>query len=372
MNFVLFAIFLFANEMFILRYVEKITLNSIYLSLIYGLLIIVFMLFYQKAIRHISRGTYNTFFFVIAGFIMIFSVFLLLIISPYELDTERWTAIFNWNDSLFRGVYPYSAHTHLNGENSYISPFPFWQLLHFPFYLLGNVSYMLFVVLILLFFILYKLQSRVMDGVQFLLLLCLSPAFWFEIATKSDLMYNVFAVLIICLLLVYYPHKIWQHKFLFAFFIGLFACSRFFVMIPLLIFLFRPWLKMEMRDKIIFVIFFILGFLLPFVPFLFWNFDMLIHFKYSPIYLQTSYQTNIWLILINVVLALVLALHCKTKKDFYSYAALSMFCFAASAAFKFVVQDGFYGMLYEDNVFDLSYFSACFPFLLQSLSMKET
>ena len=58
-------------------------------------------------------------------------------LDPMTIQVDRWSAIHNFLNHLVHGIYPYAAQTHLGG---YGSPFPVWQLLHLPFYWLGNVG----------------------------------------------------------------------------------------------------------------------------------------------------------------------------------------------------------------------------------------
>ena len=57
-------------------------------------------------------------------------------VEPLSVNVDRWSATTYFLDALFRGEYPYAVQTHIG---NYSSPFPLWQYINIPFWLLGDV-----------------------------------------------------------------------------------------------------------------------------------------------------------------------------------------------------------------------------------------
>ena len=109
------------------------------------------------------------------------AIFLQYVVDPYSLQVDRWSAIHNFLAAMQQGDYPYGASTHLGG---YGSPFPVWQILHLPFYFLGNVGLSIFVVVLVFIGTLYHIHSNKV-ALMATILLFISPAFWYEIAVRT-------------------------------------------------------------------------------------------------------------------------------------------------------------------------------------------
>ena len=152
-------------------------------------------------------------------------------IDPYSIQVDRWSALHFPIKNLLSGIYPYTASTHLGGN---ASPFPIWQILHIPFYLLGNVGLSFFAVVLLFIWSCYRAFGND-RALVVSLLLCSSVAVWYEVAVRSDLVTNLLLVATIINLVFYRMNQPWMEKqcWWIAFMVGLLACTRLLVLIPI-------------------------------------------------------------------------------------------------------------------------------------------
>ena len=168
-----------------------------------------------------------------------------LAIDPYSLQVDRWSALHFPIQNLLHGIYPYGATTHLGGN---ASPFPVWQVLHIPFYLLGNVGLSFFVAAGL-----FLWSSRKVLGPERAaaigLLLVSSVGVWYEAAVRSDLITNMLLVASFACLCLPRLSDEWagRHGWQLAVAVGLLACTRVIVLLPLGLLFFPHLLKIGLR-----------------------------------------------------------------------------------------------------------------------------
>lgn len=353
-------IYIIINSLFAFKY-SPYPYTSV---LIYTLFIIIGYILYCrykdniKAIKHLAP--------VLAIAIISVSIVLFCIIDPYNVIVDRWSALYFWSEKLFDGKYPYSAQTHLDG--GYGSPFPVWQILHSPFYLLGEMGVSHILMIILLFYFLRKYIPST-DLVLFFLLLALSPAYWWEVAVRSDLMNNLF----LCLLFVsifHFRFKQTNKLFILGIIIGLILCSRLLLGIPLFIYFFPYFLSKNNIGKIKIIVGCIIGFILPFIPLMIMNWNMLFYFEFSPLVLQTRQATpNI----VGVGVILLALFSFLWKNDFKKYLfciSCVVFVFIFTAFIKYGITYGI-DVTIIDDIFDISYFGTVLPFVIAALSFKN-
>ncbi len=157
-----------------------------------------------------------------------------LLIDPWSIKVDRWSALTGPISYLLAGKYPYMAPTHLGG---FASPFPVWQVIHIPFYLLGNVALSFFVALILFIYTLYKTSGVSYIGIAALMLT--SPAVWHEAIVRSDLFTNMMLVASVTVFMykALTTDNTWleRHWLAVAVVCGLLLSTRLFAAVPLFI-----------------------------------------------------------------------------------------------------------------------------------------
>ena len=366
MNKALQIFFLIINSLFVAKYAIRLGFNPALAIVLYCLIgsVIIFLI---STSNPAESRKYKAFYFLLSITLICAILFLQSHINPLKLQVDRWSAIHNFIQNLFNGAYPYAARTHLGG---YGSPFPVWQLFHIPFYLLGNVGLgMAFSIALLCVFLIWHLDSY-QQGLFYLMLLAVSPAFWYEVAVRSDLIYN-FILCFISIAIVYKKQfTIQQHTWALGVLCGLFLSTRLSVLIPFSVFLFPDFLKSDLRQKILFVAITIITFLITFLPFLFWDFKALFFFEYSPVLLQTRQGEPLEII---ILLALVLFLSMRWKNDFRLYAAYISVIFIVFISITFLhrmINDGFENNLFI-SYYDITYFNMSLPFILFAITNKS-
>jgi len=348
------AIYLFINVVFCIKYNPFERIHPLFLIVFYPLIVIgiyklaVFVRIQQK----------NYFFLTTAAAILIFSLFLLHHIDRWSVRVDRWSALAFWSENLKNGKFPYGTLTHLGG---YASPFPVWQLFHFPFYLLGDTGYGQIFCLLIFFVALFYWRTKMNIG-GIILLLALSPGFWWEIAVRSDLLCNML-LLFAFLTAQFYSFSYWdKHKMLGAAIVGLFLCTKMLVAIPLFLYFFPKFLRFTVKEKIGFSLIVIACFFIPFLPFLFGKHGLLNHPEYNPLFVQTR-QGNTPIIVIGGILLLFAALIWKRMSDMYFLAGLFLFALILTVGIRIGLKNGWDTVIFDDE-FDKSYFNVCIPFFL--------
>ena len=282
------------------------------------------------------------------------------VVDPYSIQVDRWSALHFPIQNLLHGVYPYIASTHLGGN---ASPFPVWQLVHIPFYLLGNVGLSYFVALALfLWSVSSRWGKRAFLG-AFVLLMA-APAVWYEVAVRSDFIANL---LLVATFINWLSSRItteWltRHAVALAFIVGLFASTRLVTLIPLGLLLLPYYFSAPLRVKVMMPIVFGVVFVLTFAPFALWDWQDFFYHRNNPWSLQTR-QGNTSDFFIFLPLALYLSLSWRGNwQRYYAYVALMLFLFVS---ITFV-----HNMFLHDNfnlfspTFDITYYNSLLPFVI--------
>lgn len=300
-------------------------------------------------------------------------------IDPYRLQIDRWSAIHNFIDYLLQGKYPYMARTHLGG---YGSPFPVWQVLHIPFYLLGNVGLSTFLMLILAVASLKRLHGT-RAAFSFLALMAASPAFLYDIVVRSDLSANFLLVLALLNGARIWRLRLADHTGLYAIVIGLMLSTRVSVAVPFFIVLLVPFLGLTLKKKVLLVVGVAAVWCLTFLPLLLWNGDSLLFFKYSPFVLQTRQGSPVGMAIL-LCLFVWLALRSRGNTASHGIANANIananipyanIPYANIACAMFLLPAVTFGvnMIAWDNyqlfssTYDISYFNMSLPFVVAAL-----
>lgn len=284
--------------------------------------------------------------------------------DPMTIQVDRWSAIHNFLDNLFQGIYPYSAQTHLGG---YGSPFPVWQFVHVPFYLFGNVGLSIFAVLVLYIFSVARLYGNTFAG-GVLLLFAFSPAFWCEISVRSDLVKNFLLCSAVVNLLLWKKVDAAKYFVLISILIGLFLSTRLITIIPFAILLYRPYLGLKWGRKILVPVIILLTFAVTFLPFLLWNGTMLLFFDYNPFVLQAR-QGYLSDFLLFIPLFFLLASCWNTQKQLNRNAAVMLCALIAISFIHRMIDTGNHDWFC--SLYDITYFNAALPFLCIAIALNQ-
>jgi hypothetical protein len=282
---------------------------------------------------------------------------------------DRWSAVQFFLDNLFRGEYPYAAHTH-GSVNNFPSPFPFWYVVNLPFYFLGDVGLELIAFLWLVAFAVRYFFKNYKKSLVFIVLLVVSPAYWWEVTVRSDSLSN--ALLVFCFIL-FYQNKNYslQKNFIFSVTaVSLLALTRFSALIPLALFFFRQYIyDLSWSKKILFPLCVAALFVAGFSPFVFWDTENWVFFDRNPFMSQTSIGNN-YTLLLMLVAGVFTAWRRKTFTEFLFTAAAFIFLFIFVSQVGIFMIYGIEVSFFNDVHYDISYFTLCLPYCLAYISDK--
>lgn len=363
------VLFLLINGLFIVKYVSRTNFNPVLILILYSIIFVtLYSIIIKIYIRKLSEKTIRIIYWSFVGIIILGILLLHKLIDPLTIQVDRWSAINNFISTLFQEKYPYLAQTHLGG---YGSPFPFWQFFHIPFYLMGDVGLGLLFIFIILSFSLKWILNNYRKAFVFLFLILVSPAFWYEVLVRSDLMYNFILCFIIISLIHKIDNSINKNPLLLGILCGLFLSTRLSIVVPFAIYLIPDFWSSELKRKISFILAGLTTFLITFIPLLIWDFNALIFFEYNPFILQ-SRQGSIYEITFLIIMVFYFAF--KWKKDFskqFSYTGIALFLFVGVTFFHKMITDSFSNGLFSPR-YDLTYFNMALPYIFYAIASKNS
>ena len=336
-------LYLLINVLFVDKYTLRITewhylCDVIYLILGSGLL-------FAATWLHKQNWPFKPLLWVIGSIYMACMIVIQYQIDPMSLQVDRWSAIHYFLDNLVQGIYPYAAQTHLGG---YGSPFPVWQMLHIPFYAIGNVGLSFFAALTLFLYILAKYESP-RTALIALLLIAASPAINYEIVVRSDLITNF---IVVCSLA------------------GLLASTRFAAVIPIAFLYGYEFLLLNWKRQVSFICITGITFALTFLPFALWDGAQLFFFEYNPFVLQTR-QGNPIILIIFALLAIGVTVYKKNDLQYFNIYAGAFLSLLVVITFTYnMVFSGNYDLY--SSAFDITYFNMALPFYICAIAKPST
>jgi hypothetical protein len=366
MFFLQIVLYLFVNTLFILKYFPRSGTGAPVFLVIYIIFIFLTVSLYKKYFKKISERTFKIAFLALLILMVIAITGALISIDRYSVRVDRWSAVTFFLDNLFHGQYPYSAHTHVSTTN-YASPFPVWHFINIPFYLVGDVGIGLIFFLLLTAFIVQYFFSDYRKSFFFMLLLCIAPAYWWEVAVRSDSLSNALLVFVFILGFTKSNFKLSRNYWLCIVVCGLYASTRFTAILPLALYFFKPYMQLSWKQKIIFPIGVVAITTFTFLPFILWDTNNWIFFSRNPFMSQTSIG-NPYLLLCMLILGCIAAYSWKNSTQFFAIASMFLFVFVLSSQFSLIITRGIKGSVFEDSLYDISYFSLIFPYCLAYLS----
>ena len=362
---IVLLLYILINTLFVEKYVSRITS----LHWIFAIVYIVGVVCLLWAIRHYSPKCKHPF----KWFLVLLIVFACiagisqLSIDPLSLNVDRWSAIHNFLSGMFCGHYPYGQQTHLGG---YGSPFPVWQILHIPFYALGNVGMSIIIVTILFLWTLYRLYSPKVALVAGILL-CISPAFWYEIAVRSDLITNTMLSALIAEWLVHKNVKLINNVIGLAILVGLTLSTRLIAVIPLCVLYGYEFLQLSWKKQSLFLLIILGTFTLTMLPFALWQGSTLLFFEYNPFVLQTR-QGSFLVLLIFACGAIGVTVWMHGRMNYRTIiTGLLLTSLVVMSFVEKMWKENLWTELFSPT-FDITYLSVALPFYIVYLSLSLT
>ena len=359
------GLFLCINIIFVCKYIPRIGLNPTMYAILYGVIVSSLAILYQRIIAsHLSeRIARNISLVMIIGILTLISL-AIIYIPPLSIHVDRWSATSYFLDALFQGIYPYSVHTHVCDTN-FPSPFPLWHYFHIPFWLVGDVGWQLIFFLLIFICAIYYFFHSWHAVLACLLLLSISPAYWWEVATRSDSLSNAFFA-VACILYIESKQIKMQNKWwILAIIAGCITSTRLSAVIPLALYLFRPWLEATWKDKLIFIASTLGIVIFFFIPYIFWDTDNWIFLQRNP-FITQALLGNIWLLIIMVCIAIFIAYQKQTFYYFTSTTSIYIFVFMLVSQFGILVLHSS-AITIDDIYYDISYLTLALPYAILAL-----
>ena len=352
-----YAVIVFINLLFFYKYIDRLTHFAWAFTGLYLILIIwilkkhIFLKIFNNRIKYIA-----------ISFLLFLAVFIHYYIDIHNLNVDRWSVISSFFEQLEQSKYPYFAHSHLGNPPG---PMPFYFLIAFPFYSTG--FYVLLSVFgYLLFVWLTDFKQKYSYHIIFLLLL--SPFFYWELISRSNLFTYSFLVVIAFLFFLNKNRPVL--RYLGSFILGLLLATRSIYILVLIIFymslLWRK--KISFKDLIYNGIFLTLGFALSFIPLIAWFPNKF--FVLNPFMIQSGFLIPVYYVGLFMVIAVILSFFVRDNKDIFFYSGLSLFLSILIYFFYHIFKVGF-TKAYINSIADISYFIFSVPFLLEYLRLSK-
>lgn len=358
---ILLFLFLIINVLFVDKYASRITEYHWFVSLAY---LIVGALIVWIVIKKLMSSIHASKWLMVIGLsFLLLAIVLQYFVDPLSLQVDRWSAIHNFLNGMLAGEYPYGQQTHLGG---YGSPFPVWQVLHLPFYFLGNVGLSIFVVVLAFIGTLYYIYSNKV-ALMATILLVMSPAFWYEIVVRSDLITNIMLMAVLVEWLSYKRIKLGDYPGLVGILSGLVLSTRLIALIPICVLYGYEFLRVDWRKQCVFLLTTILTAVTTFLPFLFWEGSTLLFFEYNPFVLQT--RQGSWIVLfVFAMIAIAMTIYLKENKTYRNaFTGMILNVLVVMAFVEKMWQQNLWDALYS-SAFDITYLTIGLPFYIAHLS----
>lgn len=356
----LLVIYLIVNSLYIYKYSARIAiLNPIVITFTY---LLVWILFFKLVLTKINNYSETflkkLFWFVLIGF-SISSILVIASIDGNNLNVDRWSALELTVEGITKGNYPYILKDHMGNMSS---NFPGLGFLGLPFYFLGDVGY-LQVFTYLLLFLYFVFHKPIKQTLFVLLLFISSPAILWEFIAKSDLMSN----LILCYIFIDYwtvkhtNKNLFYKPIPFGVLVGFLIMTRGVLIIPLVLFLLKPFFECTLKTKITFLFFACFSAIITCLPILLAaeSLTQILHF--NPLVLQTNKSPEIAYVILSLLF--VIPFYFPSHKDLLFFSTLGLFLIPLATFIECLIKFGWYTSIFEHKI-DLSYLAMCFSGIL--------
>jgi hypothetical protein len=362
-----------ANALFVYKYGARTPLGSYPAVFLYAVFLTAASIFHlnflSSRIEKLKNAHFAAVYFGMLGFFALFASALLLKIDPYSLEVDRWSALHGFLRNLFAGEFPYLARTHLG---SMASPLPVMNLMAIPFYLMGDVGYIQVFVFALTAVVVFFTPAAKSGKVLFMLAFLSSPAFWYEVAVRSELVSNM---LFMCLGLLFvekithgrpldYPIKA-------GCVCGALFCTRGIFIIPFTVFFFARLVsavkEIKIKKPFIFAVCVFVTFALFLLPFVLW--DIGLFMQNNPFLMQTN-KSPVIAQIAALTIAALLSFNVKSTGHSFLRTAICLFALMAATMTIKSFTAGWNVAIFSHR-FDITYYATVIPFVVLGLFYDE-
>lgn len=283
--------------------------------------------------------------------------------DPYKMNIDRWQTLNFSLEYWIHGKYIYDTPNFMGNLSSYL---PGQLLLALPSYLLGNVGYLQVMAFLLFSYtILLEFKSNLIRFTA-ILMLGISLAYIYEAVCKSDFISSfIFVAAFILFWHSKFKDNYFQKPVLLGIGLGVLFLTRSVAVIPLIIFLMKPFLATNTSRKIKTALAFLLTvavlLLTVFLPAK--NLDFIL--QHNPLTLQG--QSNKFVMLFFLAAAIILSFNVKKIDDVFYFSTFIVFLIMLSFVIEKYLLLGFG---FQHNLFSTTYLASCLPFCIISYCLS--
>ncbi|MHB8578683.1 MAG: hypothetical protein ACYDA4_02340 [Ignavibacteriaceae bacterium] len=353
----------FISGLYFIKYSAIYLKHSILLTALYLIIFFAVLLF-------LDRLNYKRFVFLNQKFIVVFSSivvfisFLWITFLPRLGEVGRLPAIEDWIKRFFNGSFPYNSPFTPSG-------FPVLFILSIPFYLLKNIGYLEVIGLSLLLISVIYYSNTLKENLFRIIILLLSPVLYYGFVVRDELFFNMMIpIVLIFLMEKFYDRDKYNYKFdLFGILFGLALSTRSVVAIIYAVYIVYLF-KSNIPKGITFIFLLALVFWFTLLPFFLWDQNSFL--THGPFAVQ-SYLSFLpfWNVIVILGIAIYLGWIASNLNEVFFAVGIMLFLPVFLSMLYKIFLVGFYQAIVYD-VFDLSYFIFCIPFLLLSIQEQKT
>ncbi len=360
-----YSIFIFINLLFAIKYIERITEYYIPISLA---IVLIYVLIWkikidiQKRVPFLKVVTL----LILVGFV-VGSIFVFKMIPVESLNVDRWSIITGFWDTALSGEYAYFGKGYSGNPPG---PMPFYFILAFPFYLMGELGYYS----LLGIFVFYGLltYSQVAESLKTkgIILILISLFYLWEVNSRSNIFTNSVLILFSMVYILEQQEFNTKNSVVSGILVGLLLSTRNVFIIPYIItFLYLLRInKINIKQLTLIGIISITAYVVTFLPFIIGHYnDFLVM---NPFIIQSSFFIPPAYTLGFILIAIVVSFFCKRNEDVYFFSSLSLFVSILIYFMYHVIHSGFYSSYFE-SIVDISYFIFCIPFLMYFTILRK-
>ncbi len=356
-KYICLSIFLLINILFSIKYISR--YSDLYIPLTILLITVLLCVFVYK--RYLIKVKVVYVVFLCVFLLLCYVGLSMLIFEKFSVETlnvDRWSVITSFWESFDRNEYVYFAKSNVGNPPG---PMPFYFILAYPFYLLGELGY--YSLLTLPFFLLLLFYAKIEKYIILLVLILLffSLFIWWEILCRSNIFLNSSLVLF-SIIYFFNSDKLDTRRLVISSIIfGLLISTRSVFSIAYVvvcIFALRSR-YISFKQFVLLIFISLISFSSTFLPFIInHNTEF---FEMNPFVVQSTFLMPIGYTIFFIVLAIVFGSMCKKCLDVYYYISLNLFLCILT---YFIYQVNEVGLI--ESVFgwtvDISYFIFCIPF----------
>ncbi|WP_223605877.1 hypothetical protein [Chryseobacterium sp. OSA05B] len=354
-SFMLFAVYFVINFLFLTKYGIRQSVIPLSILIVAFTAIHVFLFFMRKN-ELLAKKSNVKFVYLLTGILGVGYIALCHILKdPYQLNIDRWQTLDFSLDYWIHGKYIYDIRNFMGNLSSYL---PGQLLLALPAYLLGNVGYLqVGAFLLFSYAVILEFKSNLIRFTA-ILMLGISLSYIYEAVCKSDFISSfIFAAAFILFWHSKFKDNYFQKPVLLGICLGILFLTRSVAVIPLIIFLLKPFLATDTKSKIKTVAAFLVTITVLLLTVFFPAKDLNYIIKYNPLTLQG--QSNKFVMLVFLAAAVLVSFYVRKINDvFYFSAYIVFFTMVGFVLEKYLL----FGLGFQDNLFSTTYLAACLPF----------